>query len=515
MVDILELRKISKKFPGVMANDGVDLKIRQGEIHAIIGENGAGKSTLMNILYGLVKPSSGEILFKGRPQTFSSPLDAIACGIGMVHQHFMLVPSFTVWENIMLGIEPRKNKFFIDEKLGLESLEELIEAYGLEVDPLAKVESLSVGVQQRVEILKALYKGADILILDEPTAVLSPQETEELFQVIRGLVRDQGKTVIIITHKLKEVMDLSDRVSVMRQGRMVASSLTKDLDEGTLAEMMVGRELIIKELYREEIKDKDPILEVKNLYVRNKLGRLGVRGLDLSLRPGEVLGIAGVEGNGQSELVEALTGMSEIVQGDLYIKGERVGDISPFEIRKRGLAHVPEDRLRMGLAREVTLRENILMGSQRKKKYMGPLNFLRKNQARKLATRLMEDFDIRAFSEEEILGNLSGGNMQKLVIAREFNFKTPILVIAQPTRGVDIGAIEFIHKEIINKRNEGVAILLVSAELDEIFRLSDRIVTMYEGRITGEFKPGEISRKEIGLYMTGKKLGGGQDEIIY
>ena len=503
---ILELKDITKKFPGVIANNKVNLNIKKGEIHAIVGENGAGKSTLMNILYGLVKPTSGEILFEGRQQDFSSSLDAISCGIGMVHQHFMLVPSFTVWENIMLGIEPRKNKMFIDEKLGIKDTEEISEKYGLEVNPLARVESLSVGIQQRVEILKALYKGADVLMLDEPTAVLTPQETDELFEVIKGLVEDQGKTIIIITHKLREVMAISNRVSVMRKGEMIGTVETKDVDENILSEMMVGREVLLDELERDQTTSKKDIMEIKNLYVRNNLEMLAIKDINLKIKAGEILGIAGIEGNGQSELVEALTGMRGIAQGEIYINGEKLKETSPLAIREKGVAHVPEDRLAMGLSKDGTIMENLLMGSQRKKDYMGKFNFFKRKESRKLSKELISEFDIRTSSEETILGNLSGGNMQKVVIAREFNFETPILIISQPTRGVDIGAIEFIHGEIIKKRNQGVAILLVSAELDEIFRLSDRIVTLYEGRLTGEFKPEEISRQEIGLYMTGKTM---------
>lgn len=511
---ILELKNISKKFPGVLANDNVDLNIKKGEIHAIVGENGAGKSTLMNILYGLFKPSSGEIYFKGKQEEFTSSLDAIACGIGMVHQHFMLVPSFTVWENIMLGIEPRKKSLFIDEEKGIRETEEISKKYSLEVNPMAKVESLSVGIQQRVEILKALYKGADILILDEPTAVLTPQETDELFLVIKELVEDLGKTIIIITHKLREVMAISDRVSVMRQGKMVGTVETKDVDENILSEMMVGREVLLDELEKKELVLDKNIMEVRNIYARNNLERLAIKNLSLELKAGEILGIAGIEGNGQSELVEVLTGMRELAQGEIYIRGKKLEKISPLTIREGGVAHVPEDRLSMGLSKDATIMENLLMGSQRQEEFMGKFNRLRRKNSREISKKLIEEFDIRTPSEESLLGNLSGGNMQKVVIAREFNFNTPILIISQPTRGVDIGAIEFIHGEIIKKRNQGVAILLVSAELDEIFRLSDRIVTMYEGRITGEFKAGEITRKEIGLYMTGKTMEEGEKNEV-
>ncbi len=503
---ILELKNITKKFPGVVANNDINLNIKEGEIHAIIGENGAGKSTLMNILYGLIKPTSGKIIHKGKPVKFNNSLDARDCGIGMVHQHFKLVPSFTVWENITLGVEVRKNKIFVDEKKSLEYISDLSKKYGLEVNPMDRVEFLSVGIQQRVEILKALYKGADIIILDEPTAVLTPQETDELFVVIKELVKDQGKTVIIITHKLREVMAISDRVSVMRRGEMIDTVNTKDVDENRLAELMVGREVLLDEVARDKIDSSEVMMEVKDLYARNNLDMLAVRGMDLKLKKGEILGIAGIEGNGQSELIESLTGLRDIAKGEIYISGEKIKKINPLSMRKHGVAHVPEDRLSMGLSKDATIMENLLMGNQNKKEYRGKLNHLKKKNVRSMSKKLIADFDVRTPSEDVLIDNLSGGNMQKVVIAREFNFNTPILIISQPTRGVDIGAIEFIHQEIIKKRNEGVAILLVSAELDEIFRLSDRIVTMYEGRMTGEFKPSEITRQEIGLYMTGKTL---------
>lgn len=500
---IIQLKGITKQFPGVLANDNIDLDIESGEIHAIIGENGAGKSTLMKILYGLNEPTSGEILFKGKPIKINNPTKAIELAIGMVHQHFMLVPSFTVAENIVLGIEPRKNKVFMDFKKAVDITEELSETYGLKVDPHLKVESVSVGIQQRIEILKALYKGADILILDEPTAVLTPQETEELFKVIRRLVEELGKTVIIITHKLQEVLSLSDRVSVMRQGKMIGTIDTKDANEQMLAEMMVGKEVLFDELEKKPISNKE-ILRVENIKTRDNRGLPALKGIDFNIKSGEVLGVAGVEGNGQSELVELLTGLREMEGGSLYINGEKVEPKSPKHMRDLGIAHVPEDRLSTGLSAEATITENMMMGLQYKEEYAKKKIHLDKEKIRNRTKKLIEDFDVRTPSQDVHLGNLSGGNMQKVVIAREFAFNTPILIISQPTRGVDIGAIEFIHSQIIEKRNEGCAILLVSAELDEIFRLSDRIITVYEGEITGEFKNGEITKSEIGLYMTGK-----------
>ena len=508
---IIELKNITKQFPGVLANDHINLDIKKGEIHAIIGENGAGKSTLMNILYGLYEQTSGEIHIHGNKVKLSSPLDAIKYKIGMVHQHFMLVPSFTVAENIVLGIEPRKNNLFIDKDQAIKITEELSKAYGLSVDPKQKVESISVGIQQRIEILKVLHKGADILILDEPTAVLTPQETQELFNIIGNLVNNLGKTVIIITHKLQEVLFLSHRVSVMRQGKMVGTLNTKDANEQILAEMMVGREVLFDQLDKKELPHKES-LKVQNLTAKDNRGLVVLQDISLTLQSGEILGIAGIEGNGQSELIEVLTGLRDKEGGDFIVNGVSLSNKTPREIRNAGIAHVPEDRLTMGLSKDATISENLLMGSQNNKEYTKMKIQLNHKKVKDKAKDLIKKFDIRTPSEEILVENLSGGNMQKVVIAREFSFDTEILIISQPTRGVDIGAIEFIHGQIIEKRNQGAAILLVSADLDEIFRLSDRIITIYEGRITGEFEQGEITKQEIGLYMTGKQksgLGGG------
>ena len=507
---IIELKNISKQFPGVLANNNVTLDIAKGEIHAIVGENGAGKSTLMKILYGLYQPTTGEILYDDKKVTINSPSDAISLGIGMVHQHFMLLPSFTVAENIVLGTEPRKNKIFMDYKKAVSITEELSKNYGLKVDPHLKVESVSVGIQQRIEILKVLYKGADILILDEPTAVLTPQETEELFKVIRRLVKELNKTVIIITHKLQEVLSLSDRVSVMRQGQLIGTLETKDANEQILAEMMVGREVLFDKLEKEPVKDK-VLISAKGIKALDNRGLLALRGLDFEIKAGEILGVAGVEGNGQSELIEVLAGLRELEGGTIIINGQDAANKNPKEIRDMGLAHVPEDRLTMGLSKDATITENMMMGIQHLEAYAAKGIHLKDKKIRERTNKLIKDFDVRTPSQDALVGNLSGGNMQKVVIAREFSFNTPILIISQPTRGVDIGAIEFIHQQIIEKRNEGCAILLVSAELDEVFRLSDRIITLYEGEITGEFINGEISKKEIGLYMTGKGLSKGRE----
>lgn len=501
---IIEFKGITKQFPAVLANDHVDLAIKKGEIHAIVGENGAGKSTLMKILYGLLQPSSGEIYYNGKAVAIENPSIAIQYGIGMVHQHFMLLPSFTVAENIVLGIEPRKRKVFMDFDKAIEITEDLVETYGLKVNPRLKVEEVSVGVQQRIEILKALYKGADILILDEPTAVLTPQETEELFAVIRKLVEELNKTVIIITHKLQEVMALSHRVSVMRQGKLIGTIDTKDATEQILAEMMVGREVLFDELEKKDVKGT-PVLEVKALKVRDHRGLYAVKSIDFHVKSGEIIGIAGVEGNGQTELIEAITGLRGIEEGEVLLRNRSIVGKSPKEIRDLGIAHVPEDRLATGLSQKATITENMMMGIHDQEPYAVRGIHLNKKTIRRRVEKLIKSFDIRTPSQDVLVENLSGGNMQKLVIAREFSFNTPVLIISQPTRGVDIGAIEFIHKEIIKKRNEGCGILLVSAELDEIFRLSDRILTIYEGEITGEFLNGQVSKKEIGLYMTGRQ----------
>ncbi|MCC5910199.1 MAG: ABC transporter ATP-binding protein [Clostridiaceae bacterium] len=501
---MIELKGVTKQFPGVLANDAIDLSIEEGEIHAIVGENGAGKSTLMKILYGLQQPDKGEIFFRGKAVKISNPSVAINMGIGMVHQHFMLLPSFTVAENIVLGIEPRKRSIFMDYKKAVEITQDLVRTYGLKVEPQLKVRDVSVGIQQRIEILKALHKGADILILDEPTAVLTPQETEELFVVIRKLVKELNKTVIIITHKLQEVMALSHRVSVMRQGKLIGTLETKDASEQIIAEMMVGREVLLEPLEKTTVEGKT-ILEVNHLKSRDNRGLLALRGVNLHVKEGEILGIAGVEGNGQSELVEALTGLREIESGEVMVFSKNLAGKSPREIRESGIAHVPEDRLITGLSKDATITENMMMGLHDQEPYAKKGIHTNKQTIRQRVETLIKKFDVRTPSQDVLVENLSGGNMQKIVIAREFAFDTPILIISQPTRGVDIGAIEFIHQQIVEKRNEGCAILLISAELDELFRLSDRIITVYEGELTGTFNNGEISKKEIGLYMTGKR----------
>ena len=501
---VVKFEHVSMEFPGVLANDDVSLEIKKGEVFALVGENGAGKSTLMNILYGINTPTNGEVYVKGRRIEHFSPKAAIERGVGMVHQHFMLVPSFTVAQNIVLSREPRRLGVFFDNATAERETRGLVEEYGLEVDPAATVRDISVGLQQRVEILKTLYRGADILILDEPTAVLTPQETDELFDVIRRIVREKQMTVIIITHKLYEVMAISDRVGVMRQGRLAGIENTRDVNEKILASMMVGRPVLFDHLEKTG-ETGDVVIGVEDLRVGDNRGLEAVRGVSLSVRAGEVLGIAAIEGNGQSELLEAICGLRRAESGHVRIGGEDVTNRSPGEIRARGLANIPEDRLATGVDKFASVTDNLLVGRQRDKEF-NALGFHQKRSSiERYASELYERFDIRGAGVDTEVGSMSGGNMQKVVVAREFSYDTPALVISQPTRGVDIGAMEFIHTRIIEKRNSGCAVLLSSADLDEVFRLSDRIITLYEGRVTGEFRADSITKEEIGYYMTGHR----------
>ena len=501
---VVKFEHVSMEFPGVLANDDVSLEIKKGEVFALVGENGAGKSTLMNILYGINTPTNGEVYVKGRRIEHFSPKAAIERGVGMVHQHFMLVPSFTVAQNIVLSREPRRLGVFFDNAGAERETRGLVEEYGLEVDPAATVRDISVGLQQRVEILKTLYRGADILILDEPTAVLTPQETDELFDVIRRIVREKQMTVIIITHKLYEVMAISDRVGVMRQGRLAGLENTRDVNEKILASMMVGRPVLFDHLEKTG-ETGDVVIGVEDLRVGDNRGLEAVRGVSLLVRAGEVLGIAAIEGNGQSELLEAICGLRRAESGHVRIGGEDVTNRSPGEIRARGLANIPEDRLATGVDKFASVTDNLLVGRQRDKEF-NALGFHQKRSSiERYASELYERFDIRGAGVDTEVGSMSGGNMQKVVVAREFSYDTPALVISQPTRGVDIGAMEFIHTRIIEKRNSGCAVLLSSADLDEVFRLSDRIITLYEGRVTGEFRADSITKEEIGYYMTGHR----------
>ena len=500
---IVSFQHVSMQFPGVLANHDVTLDIRKGEVFALVGENGAGKSTLMNILYGLNTPTSGKVLVKGNQVTHFSPSEAIARGVGMVHQHFMLVPSFTVAQNIVLSNEPRRLGIFCDFAKAEEETQALVQEYGLTVDPRAKVEDISVGLQQRVEILKTLRRGADVLILDEPTAVLTPQETDELFGVIRRMVREKQMTIIIITHKLYEVMAISDRVGVMRQGKLVGVAETKDVNERILAAMMVGKEVLLDALDREDRGKTETAVEVRELQALDNRGLPAVRGVSLTVRRGEILGIAGIEGNGQSELIEAITGMRPLRGGAVTIMGKSIAGKTPGEIRALGLAHVPEDRLATGVCAPADITDNLIVGKEKDPRFSWKRIHMKRKAIRAYAQEIFQRFDIRGAGVDTAVGSLSGGNMQKVVVAREFSFDTPVLIISQPTRGVDIGAMDFIHQQIMQKRNAGCAILLVSADLDELLRLSDRLLTIYEGKITGEFQAGDIDKREISYYMTG------------
>ncbi|HEY7125680.1 MAG TPA: ABC transporter ATP-binding protein [Ktedonobacterales bacterium] len=496
----VEMRHIRKAWPGVVANDDVSLSVREGEIHALVGENGAGKSTLMNILYGLIRPNSGEIAIHGQTVRISGPRDAIKLGIGMVHQHFMLIPPLTVAENIVLGHEPGGTYSRYQQQQARERIAEISRQYGLHIDPDAVTGQLSVGQQQRVEILKVLYRGAQILILDEPTGVLTPQETQELFVVLRGLVA-QGKTIIFITHKLREVLELSDRVTVLRRGRVVGHLITRDTSKEEIARMMVGREVLLR-VDKTPAKPGDVLLRVEHLTADSARGLAALRDVSFEVHTGEILGIAGVEGNGQSELVEVITGLRKATGGHVWLGEHAITNKTARQVRREGVAHIPEDRRESGLVLSYTIGNNLILGRHRWAQFSLRGLLLRLKQIFSWATRLIREFDIRAPGPITPASALSGGNQQKIVVARELSAEPKLLVASQPTRGVDIGAIEFIHRRLVAQRDAGAAILLVSAELDEIRSLSDRIAVMYEGRIVSVESP-EVSEERLGLLMAG------------
>jgi len=501
---VLELRSITKAFPGVLANDQIDLSLQKGEIHALLGENGAGKTTLMNVLYGLYEQDEGDIFINGERVTIEDPNDAIGQGIGMVHQHFMLVPVLTVTENVMLGVESVRRSGLLDRARAARRIRQISEQYGLEVDPDAYIENLSVGVQQRVEIIKLLYREADILILDEPTAVLTPQEVEDLFDIIQSLV-DRGKSVIFITHKLNEVMDIADRITVLRHGRVVGTTTPEETDQSELAAMMVGREVVLQ-VEKETAQPEDTVLNVDGLQVMDDRGNVAVNGVSFQVRAGEVLGVAGVQGNGQTELVEALTGLRNIQRGRVQIAGNDLTGASPRRILQQGVAHVPEDRQKDGLVLSFPVADNLVLNTY----YVDPFaRFVMLNQDEILsaAEKRVREFDVRTPSVLTPVSNLSGGNQQKVIVAREFSRPIKLLIASQPTRGLDVGSIEYIHGRIIEKRDEGTAVLLVSPELDEVMSLSDRIAVMFEGEIVDILPAEEASREQIGLLMAGVKEG--------
>jgi general nucleoside transport system ATP-binding protein len=494
----LEMRGITKHYPGVVANDGIDLEIRPGEIHALLGENGAGKSTLMNVLYGLATPDSGEILLDGTAVKISGPSDAIARGISMVHQHFMLVPVLTVAENILLGAETMANPIFLDRAEAHRRIVELGQRFGFEIDPDVKVASLSVGWQQRVEILKALYRQARILVLDEPTAVLTPQETKEIFLVLRRLA-DEGHSIIFISHKLYEVLEIADRITVIRRGKVVGSRIPSETNEDDLATLMVGRnvQLVVD---RGESHPAGPTLVVSDLRVSDDRGHEAVKGVSFEVRAGEILGVAGVAGNGQEELVEALTGLRKPTSGTVSLAGRDVTGSGPRSLQQRGMSFVPGDRHRFGLVLSFSLADNLVLTQYDEPPYARGI--FRNDQAiTDWAKRAIEEYDIRTPSSAVPASTLSGGNQQKAIVAREFSRDLSTLILDQPTRGLDVGSIEFIHRQVVAKRDEGAAILLVSAELDEILELADRIAVLYRGELVALVDGPTAEREEIGLLM--------------
>ncbi|MGE5633193.1 MAG: ABC transporter ATP-binding protein [Caulobacteraceae bacterium] len=499
MPAVIEMRGIGKSFPGIRANDNINLSVEQGEIHVLLGENGAGKSTLMNILYGLYQPDEGQILVKGKPVRITNPNIAISLGIGMVHQHFMLVPPFTVAENIILGKEPT-NGITLDLKKAIKDVSELSKKYELKVDPAAVVQNISVGMQQRVEILKTLYRGADILILDEPTAVLTPQEIEELGVILKSLV-NQGKSIILITHKLKEVMSMSDRVTIIRRGKVIDTLNTKDTDIDELAEKMVGRKVNLT-VEKGEAKVSAPVLEVKGLKVLDNRGLEAVKGIDLQVNGGEILGIAGVDGNGQNELVQAITGLAKSQSGEVLLNGKEITNLTPKEVIESGVGHIPEDRHKRGLVLDYSLAENSILGSHHSSKFRKGFG-LSYSKIREYCKRLISEYDVRTPNEKVKAKSLSGGNQQKLIVAREIDRDPSLCIAAQPTRGLDVGAIEFVHKKLVELRDEGKAVLLVSLELDEVMSLSDRIAVMYDGKVVGILNAKDATEKQLGIMMAG------------
>jgi simple sugar transport system ATP-binding protein len=494
----LEMRGISKRYPGVVANDDVNFDVRPGEVHALLGENGAGKSTLMNILYGLATPDSGEILLDGQPVQIKGPSDAISRGISMVHQHFMLVPVLSVADNILLGAETMANPIFLDRREAHRRIVELGQRFGFEIDPDVTVGSLSVGWQQRVEILKALYRQARILVLDEPTAVLTPQETKEIFAVLRRLA-DEGHSIVFISHKLYEVLEIADRITVIRRGKVVGTRLPAETNEDDLAALMVGRnvQLVVD---RGESHPGGPALVVSDLRVTDDRGQEAVKGVSFEVRQGEILGVAGVAGNGQEELVEALTGLRRPASGSVSLGGRDVTGTGPRELQKRGMSFVPGDRHRFGLVLSFPVQDNLVLTQYDEPPYVRGL-FRNEPAIAAWARRAVQEYDIRTPSVSVPVSTLSGGNQQKVVVAREFSRELTALILDQPTRGLDVGSIEFIHRQVIAKRDENAAILLVSAELDEVLELSDRIAVMYRGEIVALVDGPTAEREEIGLLM--------------
>lgn len=507
--NVIEMRDITKVFGEFVANDKINLHLRKGEIHALLGENGAGKSTLMNMLAGLLEPTSGEIAVNGQVVNLDSPSKAASLGIGMVHQHFMLVEAFTVAENIILGSELTKNGV-LDIAGASKEIKALSERYGLAVDPSAKVADISVGAQQRVEILKTLYRGADILIFDEPTAVLTPSEIEELMAIMKNLVKE-GKSIILITHKLDEIRAVSDRVTVIRRGKSIETVEIAGATNADLAEMMVGRSVSFK-TEKQASQPKEVVLSIKDLVVNENRGVPAVKNLSLDVRAGEIVGIAGIDGNGQSELIQAITGLRKVESGSIELKGDSIVGLHPRQITELSVGHVPEDRHRDGLILEMMISENIALQTYYKEPHSknGILNY---SNITSYAKKLMEEFDVRAASEIVPAAALSGGNQQKAIIAREIDRDPDLLIVSQPTRGLDVGAIEYIHKRLIEERDNGKAVLVVSFELDEILNVSDRIAVIHDGKIQGIVSPETTNKQELGVLMAGGNLGKEKSDV--
>ncbi len=499
---VIQMKDIVKKFGNFTANDHINLTVYKGEVHAILGENGAGKSTLMNVLYGMFKPTSGQIFIKGKEVSIDNPEKAIELGIGMVHQHFMLVQPFTVTENIILGAEPMKG-MTVDLKAARAKILELSEKYNLKVDPDAKVQDISVGMQQRVEILKVLYRGADILILDEPTASLTPQEIDELMEIIRNLT-GAGKSIILITHKLKEIKESSDNCTIIRRGKYIDTVKVSDVSEDDLAAMMVGRQVN----FTVEKKEQEPgevKLEVKDLHAKDYRGVEVLKGLNLKVHAGEIVGLAGIDGNGQSQLVEIITGLAKATSGEVLMNGENVVNMTPRQVFDKGISSIPEDRQKHGLVMDFSVVENMVLQNFAEEPF-AKNGILNKKAMRNHATKMISDFDIRPVGcEERLAKELSGGNQQKVIIAREVHNDKDLLIAFNPTRGLDVGAIEFVHKYLVQQRNKGRAILLVSFELDEIMGLSDRINVIFDGKINGEMPGKDADQYKLGLMMAGGK----------
>ncbi|MET3699534.1 nucleoside ABC transporter ATP-binding protein [Bacillus oleivorans] len=506
---IIEMLNIRKEFPGIVANDNVTLQVKPGEIHALLGENGAGKSTLMNVLFGLYQPEQGEIRVRGHKADITSPNVANDLGIGMVHQHFMLVDDFTVTENIILGNEPTVGKAFNNKKFARKKVQEISEQYGLKVDPDAKISDISVGMQQRVEILKTLYRGAEILIFDEPTAVLTPQEITDLIQIMKNLIKE-GKSIILITHKLKEIMSVCDRVTVIRKGVGIGTLNVSETNPNELASLMVGRDIVFK-TDKKDAQPKDVVFSIEKLVVKDSRGFNAVNQLSLEVRAGEIVGIAGVDGNGQTELIEAITGLRKIESGSITLNGKRIDNLKPRKITESGVGHIPQDRHKHGLVLDYSVGENMVLQTYYQQPFSkkGILDF---KEIFKKANQLIEEFDVRTPSAYTPARALSGGNQQKAIIGREVDRNPDLLIAAQPTRGLDVGAIEFIHQRLIEQRDAEKAVLLISFELDEIMNVSDRIAVIYEGSIIAIVDPKQTSEQELGLLMAGSKVKAGEQK---